>query len=297
MSRRDMSRRDMSRRIDAVTDADIRAAAERFPEVFHRSPDEIWGRRALIAAAIAYFVFCIWAFDITLERLFGGLHKMGHVLYSMVVWNNFLTWDFSGILTGLGETVGMALLGTSIASLFAMVLGFVAAKNVVPNLIIHHGVRRLLDLLRGVDTLIWALVFVRAVGLGPLAGVLSIIVSDTGTLSKLYSEAVENVDRKPIEGVRSTGASNMQRYRFGFLPQVMPVFLSMSLYWFESNTRSATILGIVGAGGIGMQLSERMKVQYWDQAAFIILLILLTVAIIDTLSKWIRMKLIGTRQL
>ena len=89
----------------------------------------------------------------------------------------------------------------------------------------------------------------------------------------------------------------MQRYRFGFLPQVMPVFLSLSLYWFESNTRSATILGIVGAGGIGMQLSERMKVQYWDQAAFIILLILVMVAIIDTLSKWVRLKLIGKRAL
>ena len=126
---------------------------------------------------------------------------------------------------------------------------------------------------------------------------LSIIVSDTGTLSKLYSEAIENVDRKPIEGVRATGANGLKVYRFGFLPQVMPVFLSMSLYWFESNTRSATILGIVGAGGIGMQLSERMKVQYWDQAAFIILLILVMVALIDILSKHVRMKLIGTRTL
>ena len=105
------------------------------------------------------------------------------------------------------------------------------------------------------------------------------------------------MDRKPIEGVRATGANGLKIYRFGFLPQVMPVFLSMSLYWFESNTRSATILGIVGAGGIGMQLSERMKVQYWDQAAFIILLILVMVALIDIVSKHVRMKLIGTRTL
>ncbi|MCR9072809.1 MAG: phosphonate ABC transporter, permease protein PhnE [Alphaproteobacteria bacterium] len=283
--------------MSAVTDADIRAAAERFPEVFTEPARVVWGRRALFVGAIAYFAFCVWAFEITFERLFGGLHKMGHVIYSMVIWNDFLSWDFTGILIGLGETVGMALLGTTIASIFALIFGFVAAKNVVPNRIVHHVVRRFLDILRGVDTLIWALVFVRAVGLGPLAGVLSIIVSDTGTLSKLYSEAVENIDRKPIEGVRSTGAGRMQGYRFGFLPQVMPVFLSLSLYWFESNTRSATILGIVGAGGIGMQLSERMKVQYWDQAAFIILLILQTVALIDTLSKWIRMRLIGKREL
>lgn len=283
--------------IASITEADIRAASERFPEVFTQPARVVWGKRALIVGSIAYFAFCVWAFEITFEKLFGGLHKMGNVLYHMVVWNDFLTWDFAGIFLGLGETLGMAFLGTVIASLLAMVFGFMAAKNVVPNLIVHHIIRRFLDLLRGVDTLIWALVFVRAVGLGPLAGVLSIIVSDTGTLSKLYSEAIENLDRRPIEGVKATGASNMQRYRFGFLPQVMPVFLSLSLYWFESNTRSATILGIVGAGGIGMQLSERMRVQYWDQAAFIILLILVMVAIIDTLSKWVRQKLIGKREL
>jgi phosphonate transport system permease protein len=283
--------------VAAITDADIRAAEERFPEVFRTSTKVLAARWAFAIAVIAYFAFCLWAFEITFEKLFGGLHKMGNVIYHMLVWKDFLTWDFAGIFVGLAETLGMAFLGTTIASLFAMVFGFVAARNVVSNVIIHHVVRRFLDLLRGVDTLIWALVFVRAVGLGPLAGVLSIIVSDTGTLSKLYSEAIENVDRKPIEGVKATGASNMQRYRFGFLPQVMPVFISLSLYWFESNTRSATILGIVGAGGIGMQLSERMKVQYWDQAAFIILLILVMVAIIDMLSKWVRLKLIGKREL
>src|SRR3546814_6031928 len=108
------------------------------------------------------------------------------------------------------------LLGTFVASGVATVVGFVAARNGVPNRLVHHLVRRILDLLRGVDTLIWALVFVRAVGLGPLAGVLSIIVSDTGTLSKLYSEAVENVDRRPIEGVRATGAGRLKIYRFGY---------------------------------------------------------------------------------
>src|SRR3546814_121988 len=206
------------------------------------------------------------------------------IIRSMVVWKDMESWDYAGIFLGLAETLGMAFLGTFVASVVATVVGFVAARNVVPNRLVHHLVRRILDLLRGVDTLIWALVFVRAVGLGPLAGVLSIIVSDTGTLSKLYSEAVENVDRRPIEGVRATGAGRLKIYRFGYLPQVLPVFLSTSLYWFESNTRSATILGIVGAGGIGMQLSERMKVQYWDQACFIILLILVTVALIDTAS-------------
>ncbi len=279
-----------------ISPADIAAAKNRIPGAFEAADKRI-KQFLMVLGGIAYLAFCIWVFDITLEKLFGGLGKMGHVIYQMVIWKDFLSWDFSGIFVGLAETLGMALLGTTIASLFAIVLGFVAAKNVVANIFVHHLIRRFLDLLRGIDTLIWALVFVRAVGLGPLAGVLSIIVSDTGTLSKLYSEAIENVDRKPIEGVRATGANGLKIYRFGFLPQVMPVFLSMSLYWFESNTRSATILGIVGAGGIGMQLSERMKVQYWDQAAFIILLILVMVALIDIVSKHVRMKLIGTRTL
>jgi len=279
-----------------ITEQDIAETRRRLPELF--DSDAKRARRwALAVGAIGYVAFCCWVFEITLERLTGGLDKMGIVIYQMVVWKDFWTWDFSGIFIGLAETLGMAFLGTFVASLFAVFFGFLAAKNVVRNSFIRHAIRRFLDLLRGVDTLIWALVFVRAVGLGPLAGVLSIMVSDTGTLSKLYSEAIENVDRKPIEGVRAVGADEMQIKRFGFMPQVMPVFLSLSLYWFESNTRSATILGIVGAGGIGMQLSERMKVQYWDQAAFIILLILVMVAIIDILSKHVRMKLIGKRDL
>jgi phosphonate transport system permease protein len=132
---------------------------------------------------------------------------------------------------------------------------------------------------------------------GPLAGVLAIITSDTGTLAKVYSEAVENVDKKQLDGVKATGAGTLQLYRFGALPQIMPVFLSLSLYFFESNTRSATILGIVGAGGIGLQLSERMRANLWDQTAFIILLILITVALIDHLSRLIRERFIGKRSL
>ena len=287
----------MSTTVSSLSEAEIASLQARFPDALGHDLWRLWMPRAVVAGVIGYLALSCWVFDITFARLFGGLDKMWIVIRSMVVWKDMATWDYAGIFQGLAETLGMAFLGTFVATLFAMVLGFVAARNVVPNRIVHHLVRRFLDLLRGVDTLIWALVFVRAVGLGPLAGVLSIMVSDTGTLSKLYSEAVENVDQRPIEGVRSTGASALKICRFGYLPQVLPVFLSTSLYWFESNTRSATILGIVGAGGIGMQLSERMKVQYWDQACFIILLILVTVAIIDVISKWIRTNLIGKREL
>ena len=156
-----------------ISPADIAAARSRIPDAFE-SGDKRIKQFLMVLGGIAYLAFCIWVFDITLEKLFGGLGKMGHVIYQMVIWKDFLSWDFSGIFVGLAETLGMALLGTTIASLFAIVLGFVAAKNVVANIFVHHLIRRFLDLLRGIDTLIWALVFVRAVGLGPLAGVIGL---------------------------------------------------------------------------------------------------------------------------
>jgi phosphonate transport system permease protein len=126
------------------------------------------------------------------------------------------------------------------------------------------------------------------VGLGPFAGILAISCSVSGELAKLFSEAIENVDHKQIEGVKASGADRLQIMRFAILPQVFPVILSTTLYYFESNTRSATILGIVGAGGIGLQLTDRIRVLAWDQASLIIIMILVTVYLIDTLSHAVR---------
>ncbi|NJO38663.1 MAG: phosphonate ABC transporter, permease protein PhnE [Rhizobiales bacterium] len=277
--------------------AELLRAQHLFPHLFEAAP----GRRAkhvLIALGVlGYILFCLWYFEITWVRLFGGLDKMGHVIRAMVTWKDFWGWDFAGIGLGLAQTLGMAFLGTFVASLFALPLGFLGAGNVVTFAPLRHVVRRMLDVFRGVDQLIWALVYVRAVGLGPLAGVLAIMTSDTGVLGKLYAEAIENIDRKQVEGVKAVGAHPLALHRFGTLPQVIPVFLAQSLYFFESNTRSATILGIVGAGGIGMQLSERMRVQYWDQACFIIILILIMVGAIDWLSGKLRRHFIGKRDL
>jgi len=270
---------------------------DRFPDVL-RADSGRRNRTILIGlGVIVYVIFCFWSFEITWTRLTGGLDKMAIVIRQMVAWKDFWTWDFSGIVLGLAQTLGMAFLGAFIASLIALPLGFLGARNVVGFAAFRHLVRRVLDVFRGVDQLIWALVFVRAVGLGPLAGVLAIMTSDTGILGKLYAEAVENIDKKQVDGVKATGAHPLALYRFGALPQVIPVFLAQSLYFFESNTRSATILGIVGAGGIGMQLSERMRVQYWDQACFIILLILIMVGVIDWLSGKLRTHFIGKREL
>ena len=145
---------------------------------------------------------------------------------------------------------------------------------------------------RRLDALVWALVYVRAVGLGPLAGVLAIATTDIGILSKLFAEAIENVDRKQVDGVQATGANAVQRLRFGIIPQVLPIMISNVLYMFESNTRSATILGIVGAGGIGFHLSDRIRAHRWDEVSFIIIMIIVVVALIDFISHMLRSRLI-----
>ena len=157
--------------------------------------------------------------------------------------------------------------------------------------------KRLFDFLRSVDMLIWALFFTRAFGPGPLAGISAIFFTDTGTLGKLYSEALENIDEKQREGVRSLGANPVLVQRFGVVPQVLPVFVSQSLYFWESNTRSATIIGAVGAGGIGLKLWEAMRTNAdWENVAYMVLLILLVVYVFDTISSRLRGLLIGKGQ-
>jgi phosphonate transport system permease protein len=196
-------------------------------------------------------------------------------------------------LKALSETLAIAFLGTLLAALLAFPLGLLAAKNVVANRILHFVTRRCLDTIRGIDVLIWALVFINVVGLGPFAGILAIAVSDAGSFGKLFSEAIEAAERGPVEGVVSTGGSKPQAIRYGLLPQVFPVIVSQVLYYFESNTRAATIIGIVGAGGIGMHLVEQIRVLEWQVIAFLVLMILVTVAIIDWLSTRLRFAIIG----
>lgn len=263
------------------------------PRIFY----PLWKRSPLsIITSLLIFLYIIFSinyFNFSIEDLLNGFSKMKPILYSMVNWNNFLSWNFNSILIGILQTLAMAFLGTLAASIISIPLGLMASRQVIRISFPRFIIRRFLDFIRGVDILIWALIFVRAFGLGPLSGVLAIFVADTGTLSKLYSEAADNCDNKQIEGLTSSGANKFSTLRFGLIPQVMPIFISQSLYFFESNSRSAVILGIVGAGGIGLQLSERMKAQYWDQAFFIIIIILIMVAAIDRLSRFLREKIIN----
>jgi phosphonate transport system permease protein len=193
------------------------------------------------------------------------------------------------------ETVAISLLGTLGAALLAVPLALLAAKNVTTARLLHFLARRSLDTIRSIDILIWALIWINVVGLGPFAGVLAIMTSDLGNFGKLFSEAIEAADRRPIEGIVSTGGGRLLGIRFGILPEVFPVLASQVLYFFESNTRSATIIGIVGAGGIGLHLAEAIRTLELQQSSFIILMILITVAAIDVVSSQLRFALIGRR--
>lgn len=207
-------------------------------------------------------------------------------------WNNAM-WRHGDVAWAMFETVLMAFLGTMGAALIAMPLAFLAASNFAPGRAVRFAVRRLTDLLRGVDGLIWTIILSRAFGPGPLTGSLAILLTDTGTFGKLFSEALENVDEKQIDGVRSTGASMLQRNRFGVFPQVAPVILSQVLYYLESNTRSATIIGAIVGGGIGLLLTQAIQTQKdWEEVAYYIVLIVLMVMMMDSLSGWLRRKLI-----
>ncbi len=263
----------------------------RHPTAFGASPGRKAGRIALGVAALAWFVTLCWWFDITPARLERGISGLFVILRQMIPPSPGTHWD--QILRGLAESVAMAFLGTVIAAVIALPLGFLGARNVVVNTLAHFSIRRLFDGARGIDQLIWALAFVRAVGLGPLAGVMAIAAAEICVLAKLFAEAIENADRRQQESIIAAGGSRLMAIRYGLLPQVFPVLLAQILYAFESNTRSAAILGVVGAGGIGLQIAERIKIRLWDEVSFIILMILVTVAVIDFASARVRRKLIG----
>ena len=188
----------------------------------------------------------------------------------------------------MAETLAISLLGTLIAALLAFPFGLLAARNVVPNILFHMLVRRMLDVIRSIDVLVWALVWIGVVGLGPFAGVLAIACSDFGALGKLFSETIETSGPQAREGVRAAGGGRLDEIRFGLLPQVLPVIAGQVLYFFESNVRSATIIGIVGAGGIGLHLYEAIRTLEWREVSFLVLMILVAVAVMDAVSSRLR---------
>jgi len=281
----------MSRRFQEVRADRI---YQKYPVIFRHSLTQRLPRVFLWIGFSAFTLYCLADLQFfNFRMILSGLGKLYGVLAFMLPpASHGRLLEFVGAIF---ETLGMAFLGTLLAACIALPMGLFSSKNVVGQFVLHFTVRRLADFMRGVDALIWALVWINVVGLGPFAGILAIACSVSGELAKLFSEAIENVDRKQIEGVRATGADTIQVIRFAIFPQVLPILLSTSLYYFESNTRSATILGIVGAGGIGLQLADRIRVLAWDQAAVIILLILVTVYLIDGMSHRMRHYFIKAR--
>ncbi len=212
------------------------------------------------------------------------------------IFNEFWTnkmWRHQDVAWAIFETILMAFLGTFGAAMVALPLAFMATRNFNPLRSLRFVTRRVFDFVRGVDALIWTVVLARAFGPGPLTGALAILVTDTGTFGKIFSEALENVDEKQIEGVQSTGANAPQRYRFGVIPQITPVLLSQLLYFLESNTRSATVIGAITGGGIGLLLTQAIITQKdWEEVAYYIVLIILMVMMMDWFSGWLRRRLI-----
>jgi len=209
------------------------------------------------------------------------------------IWRNKM-WRHGEVAWAIFETLLMAMLGTIGAAVIALPLAFLAAHNFTPSALARFGIRRIFDFVRGVDGLIWTIVLSRAFGPGPLTGALAMLLTDTGAFGKIFSEALENVDKKQIEGVQSTGAHPIQRYRFGVIPQVIPVLLSQVLYFLESNTRSATVIGAIVGGGIGLLLTQAIITQKdWEEVSYYIVLIVLMVMAMDVFSGWLRRKLIG----
>ena len=261
------------------------------PELYPRRGLSAWRGYSILLISLILFILGLIELDITVERLLKGFSKLADVFGLMVPpESKGRTIEF---MWAIAETVAMAFLGTLIASILAVPLALLGARNVMPIGPIRFFVRRSSDVVRGLDSLVWAIFFVGIVGLGPFAGILAIAMNDTGVLTKLYAEALENTDPEQSKGVRATGAGRIQTLVFGVLPQVLPVFLANSLYFVESNVRSATILGVVGAGGIGFFLMDHMMISAWREVAYIILMVLVTVAIIDSISRLLRHRLIG----
>jgi phosphonate transport system permease protein len=265
----------------------------KYPDVFDRPVASRLAMPAMIVAAFAVFVLGLVDLEFSPAKLFAGLSQLGWITLMMIPPDPGAS--LPAYLSALGETLSIALLGTTIAAVVALPFSLLAARNIIPSGWLRFPVRRFFDSIRGVDTLIWALVWINVVGLGPFAGVLAIALSDFGAFGKLFSEAIEAADRKQVEGIRASGGNALHEIRFGLMPQVLPVIAGQVLYFIESNTRSATIIGIVGAGGIGLQLAEQIRVLEWQKVSFLILMILVAVAAIDWISGKLRFAIIGQR--
>jgi phosphonate transport system permease protein len=248
-------------------------------------------RGSRLAAWVVILGAIAWsaaATEVSLSRMIEGLPFMWDFMRRMV------PPDLSVLgnsLRGAMETIQIAVVGTAVAAVVALPLGFAAARNAAPAWLFYWA-RSLLNAFRAVDTLVYALFFVAAVGLGPFPGVLAVMVYTATVLAKLYSEAIEAIEPGPVEAVRATGATALQVLRWGVLPQLVPQFLSFTLYRFETNIRAAAVLGFVGAGGIGFYIQTYLRLLNYPAAATVLLVLVGLVMIVDFASSRLRARLV-----
>jgi phosphonate transport system permease protein len=245
-------------------------------------------RRAALFVGLVIFGWLLWDTGADPVRFVRGVPWMLEFLRRMLPPD---VQVLPSALAGALITVEIALLGTAVAATLALPLGFVSARNVAPPRVFYPA-RAVLNLFRSVDTLVYALIFVAAVGLGPFPGVLAVVAYTTTSLAKLYSEAIEGIDPGPVDAVTATGATRLQILRYGVLPQVLPLFLSYVLYRLETNIRAATVLGFVGAGGIGFYLQTYLRMIDYPAASTALLVTIVMVMAIDALSSRLRARLV-----
>jgi phosphonate transport system permease protein len=259
------------------------------PDALRLTPIRRSARVAAVALILIAFIAMCINVDLTPAAFARGFSKMLNLLGGM--FPPSANGGEARILGALAKTFAMAVAGTALAVAGALPLGLLGAKTLVRQPVIHFIVRRTFDLFRGIPALVWALMLIVAFGLGTFAGVIALALSDIPRLAKLYAEALENADTRPQEGIRAAGGGAVEAIRFGLMPQVAPIMSSQSLYMLESNFRNAAILGIVGAGGIGFELEERIRIFAFDQVAWIVIAYVICVMALDAVSERIRSRL------
>ena len=263
-------------------------------------------KRIYAALFGAAFVVCLGAAAITAKfdvvTLFQGLPRTTEFLVKLVPPIGLATfahdmsewyWGIDKWLDSLLNTLLMAYLATVIGTAIGGFLSFFAARNLARHYLIYWVMRRLLEIARTVPDIVWALMFVIAFGIGPLAGILAITVHTVGAQGKLFAEVNENISPLPIDGVRAAGGTWFQEIRFAVLPQVIPNYMSYTFWRLELNVRSATIVGFVGAGGIGHDLFISVQLLYFSDVGAILLIVVATIMLIDVLSEMFRHSAIG----
>ncbi|MEK9673454.1 MAG: phosphonate ABC transporter, permease protein PhnE [Rhodospirillaceae bacterium] len=258
--------------------------------VLQASSRKLTPLQMLILAVVAVVYWsAIQGTEISLKDIVTGMPAIAELVGQMFPPD----WKY---LSELGsrviETLQIGIIATIIASLLSLPLAFLAAKNVSPHPLVYLPVRLFLTICRGVSELIWALLFVVAVGLGPFAGVIALIIYCVGVIGKLLAEAVEAVDPGPLEAMEAAGASRWKVFLYGAWPQVLPLYFSYCLYYWDHNTRQAVVLGFVGAGGVGYALFFNLSTYYFEKAMMAMIVLILMIVIIDRFCLFLRQRII-----